>query len=104
MRLVLLPLLTAALLIGCTAPRTTVKTDDQSGRIRLRVEPGHAEVLVDGQTMGKARQFDGSSAVLKVSPGSHTVLLKADGYEDYEAKLYLSDTEELIEIKMREKP
>jgi len=90
-------------LLACAAPRTSVQTGDQSGRIRFQVDPGYAEVLVDGKSMGKARQFDGSSAVLKVEPGTHTVVLKADGFEDYETKLYLSDTEELIQIKLRSK-
>lgn len=104
MRRILLSLISSFLLLACAAPRTTVQTDDQSGRIRFRVQPNHAEVLVDGRSMGKARQFDGTSAVLKIGPGSHTVLLKADGFEDYETKVYLSDSEELVEIKLREKP
>lgn len=104
MRRILLSLISSILILACAAPRTTVQTDDQSGRIRFRVQPNHAEVLVDGRSMGKARQFDGTSAVLKIGPGSHTVLLKADGFEDYETKVYLSDSEELIEIKLREKP
>lgn len=98
-------ILAAALaLAACAAPRTAVQTDDQSGRVKFRVIPNHAEVVVDGKSMGKARQFDGSSAVLKLGPGSHTVVLKADGFEDYQTQVYLSDTEELVEIKLKEKP
>ena len=103
MRRILLTLLPAALLLACSAPRTTVKTDDQSGTVKFRVQPGSAEVVVDGKSMGKARQYDGTSAVLKLAPGTHTILLKAEGYEDYQTSVYLSDTEELVEIKMREK-
>ena len=104
MRRLFVSLIPALLLLACAGPRTTVKTDDQSGRVRFRVYPSFAEVVVDGQTLGKARNFDGTSAVLKLGPGTHTIQLKADGYEDYETKVYLSDTEELVEIKLREKP
>lgn len=104
MRRTIATLASALLLAACAAPRTTVRTDDQSGSIRFRVQPGHAEVLVDGRSMGKARQFDGSSAVLKLGSGTHVVVLRAEGYEDYETQVYLSDTEELVEIKLREKP
>jgi hypothetical protein len=103
MRRVLPFLASAVFLFACAAPRTTVKTDDQSGTIRFKVQPGSALVTVDGRSMGKAREFDGSAAVLKLPPGTHAVRLTADGYEDYAANVYLSDTEELIEIKMREK-
>lgn len=103
MRNFMLVLMPALLIAACASPRTTVQTDDQSGRIRLRVDPNHAQVLLDDRAMGKARQFDGSSAVLKAGPGTHTVLLRADGYEDYRTQVYLSDTEELIEIRLRER-
>ena len=95
--------LAPAFLLACAAPRTTVQTDDQSGRVRFNVEPGYAEVLVDGNSVGKARQFDGSSSVLKLGPGSHTIVLKAEGFEDYQTQVYLSDTEELVQIKLRGK-
>jgi hypothetical protein len=97
-------LASALALAACAAPRTAVQTDDQSGRVKFRVVPGHAEVVVDGKPMGKARQFDGSSAVLKLGPGAHTLVLKAEGYEEYQTQVYLSDTEELVEIKLKEKP
>lgn len=93
----------AAFLAACASPRTAVQTDDQSGRIRFKVEPNHAQVVVDEKSLGKAREFDGSSAVLKLGPGTHTVLLRADGYEDWSTQVYLSDTEELIEIRLRSK-
>jgi hypothetical protein len=93
-----------ALLVACAAPRTTVQANDESGRLRFQVDPGYAEVQVDGKPMGKAREFDGTSAVLKVGPGAHTIVVRADGYEDYENKVYLSDTEELIQVKLRKKP
>lgn len=89
------------LLSGCSAPRTAVKTDDQAGTLVFKVVPGFAEVYVDGEKQGKAREYNGESAVLKVSPGTRTVTLKAEGYEDFEKKVYLSDTQEIIEAELR---
>jgi hypothetical protein len=96
--------LAPVLLLACAAPRTTVQAHDESGSVRFSVEPSYAEVVVDGKSVGKARQFDGSSAVLKPGPGSHTIVLKADGFEDYESTVYLSDTEELVKVKLKGKP
>ncbi len=53
------------LAISCSSPRTSVTTDDQSGRVLLKIQPQSAEVFVDGQKIGKAYDFNGSAAVLK---------------------------------------
>ena len=59
---------------------------------------------MDGQVAGKAREFDGSSAVLSVAPGKHVITLKADGYEPFSTQLYISDSQEVIEINLKESP
>ena len=89
---------------GCAAPRTVVQTDGQNGTILIKADPGYAIVDVDGQIMGKAREFDGTSAVLRVTPGKHLVTFRADGYEDFATQVYISDTQEKIEINLRKKP
>jgi PEGA domain len=89
---------------GCAAPKTTVQTDGQNGTIMVKVEPSHATVEVDGQAVGKAREFDGSSGVLLVKPGKHVVTLKAEGYEDFSTQVYISDTQELVEVQLRKLP
>ena len=94
----------AAILIACAAPRTTVQTDGQNGSIMIKAVPAYASVEVDGQAMGKAREFDGTSGVLKVTPGKHLVTLRADGFEDFSTQVYISDTQENVEINLRKKP
>jgi hypothetical protein len=94
----------AFLFSGCAAPRTVVQTDGQNGTILIKADPAYAMVDVDGTVMGKAREFDGTSAVLKVTPGKHLVTFRADGYEDFTTQVYISDTQEKIEINLRKKP
>ncbi len=98
-----LTLLGCAFLFACAAPRTTVQTAGQNGTIMVKAVPAYATVEVDGQAMGKAREFDGTSSVLKVTPGKHTVTLKADGYEDFSTQVYISDSQETVEINLRKR-
>ncbi len=100
----LLPLaLLAALLgmAGCAAPRTTVETANVSGTMVFKVKPANAEITIDGTPIGKARDFDGSTNVAKVGPGKHVVLVSAPGYLPWESRVYLSDTQEKIEVELQ---
>ncbi len=89
-----------AAMLGCAAPRTSVRTDDQSGSVVFKVKPRDAVVWVDGQQVGPARSFDGSSSVLKLPPGTHIIGLTAPGRIPYETKIYLSDSQELIQVEL----
>jgi hypothetical protein len=95
-------LLAVVMILGCAAPRTTVRTDDQSGSVVFKVKPRDAIVWVDGRQVGPARSFDGSSAVLKLAPGTHVIGLTAPGRLPYETKIYLSDSQELIQVELPE--
>jgi hypothetical protein len=51
------------------------------GSIRLKVNPGHAKVYVDGVLYGVASEFSGLSGHLKLDPGRAVLELQAEGYE-----------------------
>ena len=89
-------------LFSCAAPRTTVRTDDQSGSVVFKVRPGDAHVFVDGTEVGRARDYDATAKVLKLPPGTHIIRLSAPGRQDYETKIYVSDSQELVEIQLQE--
>ena len=89
-------------LMSCAGPRTSVNTDDQSGTILLKVKPSTAIIEVDGTDMGKVREFDGTSQVLKVTPGKHIIRIKKEGYQTYETRVYVSDTQEVIQVNLVE--
>ena len=88
---------------ACAAPRTTVETTDQSGTVIFQVDPSYAAIWIDGKSQGKARDFDGKSAVLKLPAGKHEILLRAEGFADYQTRIFLSNTQERIEVNLRKK-
>jgi hypothetical protein len=88
-------------LVGCAAPRTTVETANVSGTMVFKVKPTDADITIDGTPIGKARDFDGSSSVAKVGPGKHVVLVSAPGYKSWESRVYLSDTQEKVEVELQ---
>jgi hypothetical protein len=51
------------------------------GSLRLKVKPGHAQVLVDGYFVGTVDSFDGVFQRLNVEAGAHKIELRADGYQ-----------------------
>jgi hypothetical protein len=57
------------------------------GHLRLRVKPEHAEVFVDGYSVGLVDQFNGVFQRLHLEPGPHHIEFRADGY-GYESLTY----------------
>jgi hypothetical protein len=103
-KLLLLGLLYIISACGCyTSTHTSTRTDIQEGTLIFKVTPENVDVYVDGQNKGKTTDYNGKDAALKLSAGSHTITLKADGYLDYEKRFYMSDTQELIEVEMKMK-
>ena len=45
------------------------------------VEPGSAQVFVDGSYVGTADEFDGTRRTLMLDPGAHSIELSESGYE-----------------------
>jgi len=56
-------------------------TTEQTGTVNVSSDPRGADVLVDGQ-------FEGNCpAALKMTPGKHTVTVKANGYSDWSREI-----------------
>lgn len=55
-----------------------------SGGLRLQIRPASAAVYVDGRYAGRVDQFDGNSERLDLTPGTHSVVIRAPGYESLE--------------------
>ena len=49
--------------------------------VELDVEPRQAAVHVDGEEIGVAREFNGSTDYLYLEPGRHEIELRAEGYK-----------------------
>jgi hypothetical protein len=56
--------------------------------VRVLVEPDEAEVYVDGYYAGIVDDFDGILQRLNLTPGSHEITLRLDGYQTWSAEVY----------------
>jgi hypothetical protein len=61
--------------------------DVPSGSLRLRVDPSHARVYVDGALAGVASEFGGLSNHLVLPAGVHEVEFRAEGYATFSAQV-----------------
>lgn len=52
-----------------------------TGSVRLKVKPRHAEVYVDGYLVGTVNEFDGIFQSLRLEADTHSLEIRADGYE-----------------------
>ena len=59
------------------------RSDDgpEQGSLKLKVEPRHAKVYVDGYYVGSVDDFDGAFQKLRLTGGRHTVEIRAEGFE-----------------------
>jgi hypothetical protein len=64
-----------------------------TGRLRLRVQPAHAEVYVDGYFVGTVNDFNGIFQRLNVDAGAHRIELRAPGYETVEFEVFITHGE-----------
>ena len=51
------------------------------GQVRLKVNPKHGQVYVDGYYAGEVDSFDGSFQRLSIEAGAHKVEIRAEGFE-----------------------
>ena len=51
------------------------------GGVALEINPGDADVFVDGEYAGRVEDFDGTEQPLTLTPGTHRIEVQAQGYE-----------------------
>jgi len=90
--LVLAVLLAAAFpgLSGCY-PKSQIYGVGNEGGLVFDVNPPEAEVVLDGVAQGPASAFT-QERYLKVSPGSHKLQLRLEGYETYSREIYVTNS------------
>jgi hypothetical protein len=64
-----------------------------TGKVRLRVQPAHAEVYVDGYFVGTVNDFNGLFQRLNLDAGPHRLELRAEGYETVEFEVFITHGE-----------
>ena len=85
-------------LSGCY-PKSQVYTVGNVGGLIFNVNPGDAEVLIDGVVQGKASDFP-QERYLKVPGGTHRLELRAEGYETYTREIFIGTSLERIETAL----
>ena len=70
------------------------------GAIDLSVKPGKAEVWVDGNFLGAARDFDGSPAYLWLKEGTHRITIYRGGFQTYEQDVSMTPGA-VIKLKLK---
>jgi len=73
---------------GCATSET--RGIGNEGFAVFDVQPSDAEVWLDGQLVGKAREFTGGSKVLMLQSGTHKIEIKKEGYAPFQKELYAS--------------
>ncbi|HXY38182.1 MAG TPA: PEGA domain-containing protein [Vicinamibacteria bacterium] len=76
--------------------------EDETGSVRVLVDPSDARVYVDGYYAGTVDDFDGLFQRLHVAPGQHEITLKLEGYQSHRMRVYVSpDTTLKLQYKMQ---
>jgi len=55
--------------------------DYNIGSLRLKIDPGHGQVFVDGFYRGTVNEFDGVFERLKIEAGAHRLEVRAPGFQ-----------------------
>lgn len=63
------------------------------GSLRLKINPKHAQVYIDGFYVGVVDDYDGAFQKLGLEGGGHRVELKADGYEPLQFEVLVTPGE-----------
>ncbi len=67
--------------------------------IEFRIEPGDAEVYVDGERLGSARDV-AAGGVLELSAGLHQIMIRHDVLKTYRVEVSIGDTTEKITVNL----
>ena len=72
------------------------------GKIEISCRPDDAIVYIDGEIVGIASDFDGSTGYLELSPGSYIMEVKKEGYVPFHREVTVGGERVTIEIELPE--
>jgi hypothetical protein len=79
--------LAGILVLALFAFDSDAEADPASAALRLEVKPPEAEVYLDSYLAGTVEEFDGFFQRLRLSPGTHEIVIYLDGYRTLREKL-----------------
>jgi len=71
-----------------------------SGAFLVRCNPSDAEVEVDGVVRGLAKDFDGTTGFLRLSPGAHHLELRRRGYARVGFDVVATDGRQTLDLQL----
>jgi hypothetical protein len=80
-----------SLAAGCGVSPAALHSMSTAGLVKITAEPDSARVYVDGDAVGRARDFNGTPGLLRLSHGTHTIELKKDGYQSYTRRVFVGN-------------
>jgi hypothetical protein len=72
---------------------STSQSSQDTGAVRLKINPKQAQIYVDGYYVGVVDSYDGSFQKLNLEGGSHKLELKAEGYEALQFEVLITPGE-----------
>ena len=85
--------------VGCSLPKTTVRTVDERPSIMVQGAPKESILFVDGLSMGKAKQYSGDPEVLILETGTHDVKIVENGSVIFEQRVFLGSSLKTIKVR-----
>ncbi len=88
---------------GCgSAPASAMKPRPLLG-LHIQCQPNDAQIFVDDRYMGAVKGLD--KDLLKLSPGTHRIEIRRDGYFAHFAEVSLEKgVRQRLEVKLRKEP
>ena len=71
-------------------------SSQDTGAVRLKINPRKAQIYVDGYFVGIVDSYDGAFQKLSLEGGGHKLELKADGYEPLQFEVLITPGETVI--------
>ena len=89
---------------GCSVPHSVVKGQSNNGLFALIVQPADAQVVVDGNLIGKASAYNGKHGYLEIASGTHRLEIRRDGYQPFVRDVYSSNAVQEIHVTLTPLP
>jgi hypothetical protein len=90
---------------GPTGFRMGVAAPGGIGSVDLDVEPGAAEVWIDGRFVAEARDLDGTPGVLWLENGPHRLVIYKGGYRTFDEDVSVHPGQKLdLKIRLERRP
>ena len=70
----------------------------------LKVEPGDAELIIDGTSYGQVAQLETRDGLLPLKSGIYQVSVKRTGYAPWRAEVTVNDRPETLQVTLVRKP